>query len=59
MNLENVDIDLPLAVKEDIMLSHPNVIAREAEICYCLAIYYLINNPSNPKRRKLAYKYAK
>lgn len=39
-------------------MTHPNVTVHDAIVCYCEAIHYLLNNPSDNNRAKVAYEKA-
>ena len=43
------DTDLEKAVKEEVTLTHPNELAQNACVCYCLCIKYLILDGDGPK----------
>ena len=59
MKMEDPYKNIAVAVREEVQLTHPNRLVQEAEICYCLAIYYLINHSNEENKRQMAYDYAK
>lgn len=48
-------LEIAKAVFTDVEFIHHNQLVKEACLCYCLSIHYLLNNPTDKDRAFQAY----